>query len=1591
MMSLSAIEQSMRNALKGTELAFNAQTTGCQAVDDLLGLILSDRSVNLQGVELLPSPTQLLVKGRGSFYKFSNAKIEVVFAQESTGLTVQLSALPLTAVPLKGLDPLTDLLGKSMVSDLPKPLQRPPDLSLNKIILMNGSEEGGRSCMTMNVGTTASWSIWPSQVSLDNIVLEFEVHSPSDPQNRQGGISLHAASTIAGAHFRTFVQLPSLTVFGGLRDGENLPLVELLQSFLPSVSLALPKSLVISNCFLRADTGNRQIALIADLTGKWPITLGAASVTLRELGFQLELDIHSPNKSTVVLNGRTEVVGQPIDLEAGYSGTDGWGFETRLPAITLSKILALFLPKVVLPQKLSTLGLTDAVLSTQMKTGFLSLRTGLAGQWIISLGDQTLTMKQMALRIERQRNNAPVSAAFWGQASLGTLNFDVRSELLAKNFSCTGSIMSLSLSSILRQFLNAVSLPADLPMDMEFSDLQASVSPGTGAFSVSGQSTETWTIPLGIGQLTITGLSLQVDRSTTGTDKKQAETTCRVEGLGKLTLSIDGFSANFAGSVEFVASPKQVGFTFYAKGPTGNTFKLPIPTGIPNIKPQAIFTFDELAINHTQDGWQIMADATTQFVGLPSFLTAKIPGTTLSLVPQKPRKWTLTVGRGEVAFSTTRLWDHPLPATALPTININGKTVSLGVFWLDARDWKIRFGKGSTTEPKLALQATIHVAVSDEINRVFGVGTDGRPWLKFFKTAKRNQKNPLATATGLQLSLSEKGISAHLQGSPINAMQLDEQGLYHITLGPNGLFGELSCPLPRFRYNGLGWTAAGEFHIEKPVQLPLTPLKEALTQAGLGPMAKLIPKAIPLDDIALVKNNRLTFDPWLAKLQERSPSLPIPPVVIDALNELVSLGDDILERTPGQLNEYLAFVMPQDLNFAIEVGGTGGLKLDVTTRTQANPNPQPLKLLLPFAGPPLGLPELLGIQLTSLSFGQILSGSLFLLQLEGKFDRFDLLALAGCLTTGYLIDGKTSCKAFQYSYTIDQLLAVLPAGSPVPVPLFYKELAISYFGWEMLKAESRWSFPTPDGGLFALIGLFSQLFPFFTTPTYKLDPDAAPKGFKLPFTIGPNYLQLPPYLGGAVLGTTTGLPTWSVWKSLANLLNGFKTGSPQDFVNALPVEARVGEVTVTFGPFSIGVGFAVTTPREFETAILAGKVRTKAGQNFGQRIRAMGTGPDTQIAALLPKPTKGHPNSDGLIILLVGTFEVHNIITLQSAFGLAAIDSKVSGKGFATGVQFTGTLGNALRIKIAGAVTVTSTLLSIKGSTGIWWKNHLMTGVDLLTVVDKNGFFTKLTFNVTPKCSLTGTWTISKTAMSIGGDITWNYGGKGPFTAGGVIAFSKNGLTLTTTQIKGAVLHGITIQKLTAILPANGGPLTATIDLTIPQALHTALRGEIQKVSDQARNSLNNARQLTTTALNALKGHELSLNGVKAMLVAMCNKVIKTINASIKKLPKKKPYGKWPLRKTVYIRAESTKDVAPYLQTLSAFSKRLSKSTKATLATDVTALVNWALKNQTHTVSRYGFKIKTITILASGTVNQLNDIKKHVPQWIARLPEKISA
>jgi hypothetical protein len=281
-----------------------------------------------------------------------------------------------------------------------------------------------------------------------------------------------------------------------------------------------------------------------------------------------------------------------------------------------------------------------------------------------------------------------------------------------------------------------------------------------------------------------------------------------------------------------------------------------------------------------------------------------------------------------------------------------------------------------------------------------------------------------------------------------------------------------------------------------------------------------------------------------------------------------------------------------------------------------------------------------------------------------------------------------------------------------------------------------------------------------------------------------------------------------------------------------------------------------------------------------------------------------------------------------------------------------------------------------------------LTNLGLVTSVSAAGFATKVILSLTPGCSFKGLWTVAKDAMTIGGAFHWEYGGTAPLNADGLASFSSQGMTLTTTRVGIAALYGIEVKKLQAVLPAfPGQPLVATIELAIPEGLSIALHDEIDVVAKQAKSELENARQLSMQQLSVLQGYELSLDGVKNLLGAICNAAAQAIRNSVGKLPATKTYGRWPFKKTVKVRDEASKEVAPYILTLEGFAQTFGKSTSISLAGDVESLVNWAVSNKRHPVKRYGVTVTTVTILGDQTVAELQTIKANIPGWIAHLPE----
>ena len=116
----------------------------------------------------------------------------------------------------------------------------------------------------------------------------------------------------------------------------------------------------------------------------------------------------------------------------------------------------------------------------------------------------------------------------------------------------------------------------------------------------------------------------------------------------------------------------------------------------------------------------------------------------------------------------------------------------------------------------------------------------------------------------------------------------------------------------------------------------------------------------------------------------------------------------------------------------------------------------------------------MGIELKGISFGAMLGGSLSVLRLAARLERFDLANLLLCqISAGKTLDGQ-SVKEVHRSYIFDNILALMPTAAPVPIPIFYDALGISYRGWDGLAFETRWRFPAPEAGFLEVIDLIKR-------------------------------------------------------------------------------------------------------------------------------------------------------------------------------------------------------------------------------------------------------------------------------------------------------------------------------------------------------------------------------------------------------------------------------------------------------------------------------------------------------------------------------------
>src|SRR6185503_18159257 len=341
----------------------------------------------------------------------------------------------------------------------------------------------------------------------------------------------------------------------------------------------------------------------------------------------------------------------------------------------------------------------------------------------------------------------------------------------------------------------------------------------------------------------------------------------------------------------------------------------------------------------------------------------------------------------------------------------------------------------------------------------------------------------------------------------------------------------------------------------------------------------------------------------------------VPAEVIDTLKIMESRFDAL----PDRFKSYLKIEIPDRFEFNISITTDGGTRGRIWVQGD-----KPIKFLMPTVGP-IG-PQLRGTELYGLTFGEILGGQLLILNVDARVDTFDLVTLALALVLPLdKLPLAPNPRALTNRFIIKDLfmLVIYQPVIPIPVPLFFGELGIEYLGLEGIAFQTHWGFPKPKLNMGEASAIFSQFKRFFTDHNYLLDAGKAPKDLTLQLNIGSNYIGLPKYLGGSVLGTQRPLAPINAFENLAHLLNFLKTLTLNEVVQAIPLDQRVGNEQVIFGPLNIKATWLMTTPDEFKRVAY-------------QRLN-VSSGDTASFLAVLPAVAAakgGGTNEQGLVLFL---------------------------------------------------------------------------------------------------------------------------------------------------------------------------------------------------------------------------------------------------------------------------------------------------------------------------------------------------------------------
>jgi hypothetical protein len=696
-------------------------------------------------------------------------------------------------------------------------------------------------------------------------------------------------------------------------------------------------------------------------------------------------------------------------------------------------------------------------------------------------------------------------------------------------------------------------------------------------------------------------------------------------------------------------------------------------------------------------------------------------------------------------------------------------------------------------------------------------------------------------------------------------------------------FGTLLIEVPRLAFDGASWTVE-DVGIRglRSFGIPLAPLKFLMRQCKApGPVVDRLPDSIPIGGIDLDAGS---LDQQIPKLLGQAAAGQIDDLLKPtgkSLRDILKAIRDKTKQLPLNLQEYLSTSIPDTAQLDCGVTGSGGISIALRVDPE-----HPVRLILPYMGLP---PGLLGLTIRELRIGEGAAGQLLMLGFDGHIDQFDLITLLDSVA-------QEGGQRLAHRYTLTKVFAVASTAFPIPIPLFFGELALDHVDFLGFELHTHWSFGRQEQpGLIDLIDLIVTLMPFFTEADYFLHkPGHLPESLALPFTIGTNTFRVPKYLGG---GKPIGLDRsdlhYDANQSIAFLLDSLKDLNPAFAIRAIPLRTKAAdgswnwirvnrlEAQIAFGPieFSAGAAWCVVTEQEFKSpaiqhdAVADGKLTASM---LDGAVRA------------LPKGTVY--SERGFFIFLMGRWDVKSIAGMGCQFGI----SYTRDQGFQTGLQLSASLG-PLTLRISGTIQISDTKQHIDGHAMLTWVAGEDTTdllgfegtIDVLDAPEKHfSFDVMLTMGL---MKIGGGMKVAANGVTLGGHLSWDSFVQNDGEASKAqVQFHSGGVTATAS---GRLL------QLDVAVSASLPEMTATLSIQVMPNLAAQIQGAIVSLAKgSADDTIVELYDEMTKTLSLIGTYQGDVKGlIEQGIPRICNSVEATIRKEISKhintAVKKAPWG----------------------------------------------------------------------------------------------------